>query len=317
MALPRIGFIGLGKMGTPMARRLLAAGYPLTVHDLRAEAAQAAGRDGAAIASGPAAAARQADVVMTMLPDGPAVEQAVYGREGLAEAMRPGQMLIEMTSSHPGVTRRIAADLAARGVQVLDAPVSGGVRGAQDGTLCIMAGGPAEVLDRCRPILAHLGRDIIHVGDAPGDGDVAKTINNLLSATAIWSSIEAVLLGMKAGLEPERLLEAVNASTGRSYTTETKFSRYILPRDFTAGFTVGQYLKDLNICLDVADGLNASLLLGAAVRQAWMMAAHEGMADLDHTALVMLLERWMGLAGKPAEAARGSDAGAGGSARKS
>ncbi len=294
MDLPRIGFIGLGKMGTPMARRLLTAGHALSVHDLRPEAAEAVRREGAAIAASPAAAAERTDVVITMLPDGPAVEQVVYGRDGLAQAMRSGQVLIEMTSSHPRVTRRVAADLAAKSVQVLDAPVSGGVRGAADGTLCIMAAGPADVLDRCRPILGHLGRDIIHVGDAPGDGDVAKTINNLLSATAIWSSIEAVVLAAKAGLVPERLLEAVNCSTGRSYTTETKFSRYILPRDFTAGFTVGQYLKDLNICLDVADGLSAPLLLGAVVRQAWLMAAHEGLADLDHTALVTLLERWMG-----------------------
>lgn len=294
MDLPGIGLIGLGKMGAPMARRLLAATYPLTAHDPRREAVDAARRDGAEVADSPAAVAGAADVVITMLPDGPAVEQVMYGAGGLNQALRPGQILIEMTSSHPAVTRRIAADLGPRGVHVLDAPVSGGVRGAVDGTLCIMVGGPADLLEICRPILTHLGRDIVHVGDAPGDGDTAKTINNLLSATTIWSSIEAVVLGMKAGLAPERLLAAVNRSTGRSYTTETKFLRYILPRDFTAGFTVGQYLKDLNICLDVADGLSAPLLVGSVVRQAWTMAAHEGMADLDHTALITLLERWMG-----------------------
>lgn len=294
MDRPRIGLIGLGKMGGPMGRRLLAAGYPLAAHDLRRDAVEAARREGAAVADSPAAAAGTADVVITMLPDAPAVEQVMYGAGGLNQALRPGQILIEMTSSHPAVTRRIAADLGPRGVHVLDAPVSGGVRGAVDGTLCIMVGGPADLLEICRPILTHLGRDIVHVGDAPGDGDTAKTINNLLSATAIWSSIEAVVLGMKAGLAPERLLPAVNRSTGRSYTTETKFVRYILPRDFTAGFTVGQYLKDLNICLDVADGLSAPLLVGSVVRQAWTMAAHEGMADLDHTALITLLERWMG-----------------------
>ncbi len=295
MDLPRIGFIGLGKMGAPMARRLLAVGYHVTAHDLRRETVDAIGRDGADAADTPAGAAARADVVVTMLPDGPAVERVVYGADGLAQAGHRGQILLEMTSSHPSVTRRIAADLAVRGVRVLDAPVSGGVRGAVEGTLCIMAGGPADLLDACRPILNHLGRDIIHVGDAPGDGDTAKTINNLLSATAIWSAMEAVVLGVKAGLAPERLLDAVNRSTGRSFTTETKFSRYVLPRDFTAGFTVGQYLKDLNICLDVADGLRAPMLLGAAVLQAWTAAAQEGMADADHTALVTLFERWMGV----------------------
>jgi len=164
-----------------------------------------------------------------------------------------------------------------------------------EGSLCIMVGGPADVLEALRPILECLGRDIVHVGDAPGDGDVAKTINNLLSATTIWSSIEAVVLGIRAGLGPDRLLAAINHSTGRSHTTETKFSRYILPRDFAAGFTVGQYLKDLNTCLDLASELGAPMLLGSMVRQAWTIAAHEGMADLDHTALVGLLERWMGV----------------------
>lgn len=293
MDLPRIGFIGLGNMGAPMMRRLLAAGCAVTAHDRRREAEDAARRDGAETATSPADVALRADMIITMLPDGPVVEQVVYGPNGLEPALRSGQILIEMTSSHPDVTRRVAADLAVRGVQVLDAPVSGGVRGAADGTLCIMAGGPAAVLERCRPVLAHLGRDIVHVGDSPGDGDTAKTINNLLSATAIWNSMEGVLLGIKAGLAPERLLEAINRSTGRSYTTETKFTRYILPRDFTSGFTIGQYLKDLNICLDVADRLGAPLLLGAVVRQAWAMAAHEGLANLDHTALVTLLERWI------------------------
>ncbi|TMI92206.1 MAG: NAD(P)-dependent oxidoreductase, partial [Bacillati bacterium ANGP1] len=299
MDRPRIGFIGLGKMGAPMSQRLLAAGYPLTVHDLRQEAIAAAGRAGAEAGGSPAEVAGRTDVVITMLPDANAVEQVVYGDGGLLRAMRSGQFLLEMTSSRPRVTRRIAADLTARGVRVLDAPVSGGVRGAAEGALCIMAGGPADVLDALRPILDHLGRHIVHVGDAPGDGDTAKTLNNLLSATTIWSSIEAVVLGIKAGLAPDRLLAAINHSTGRSYTTETKFSQYILPRNFSAGFTVGQYLKDLNICLDLAGEMGAPMLLGSAVRQAWTTAAQEGMADLDHTALVDLLARRMGVEGEP------------------
>lgn len=294
MSLPRIGFIGIGKMGAPMARRLLAAGYRVTAHDLRREALETIQHDGADAAGSPAGVASRSEIVITMLPDGRVVEQVVYGEGGLSQGTRPGQILLEMTSSSPSITRRVAADLAPKGVRVLDAPVSGGVRGAVDGTLCIMAGGPADVLEACRPILSHLGRDIVHVGDAPGDGDTAKTINNLLSATAIWSAIEAVVLGAKAGLAPERLLAAVNRSTGRSYTTETKFDRYILPRDFTAGFTIGQYLKDLNICLGLADEIGAPMLLASVVRQAWSVAAHEGMTDLDHTALVTLMERWMG-----------------------
>jgi len=310
MDRPRIGFVGLGRMGAPMARRLLGAGYQVTACDVRPEAVADAARDGAEPAGAPADAARRSDVVITVLPDGPAVERVVYGDGGLARAMRRGQRLIEMTSSSPRVTRRVAADLDREGVAVLDAPVSGGVRGAVDGTLCIMAGGPTALVDACRPILECFGRQIVHVGDAPGDGDTAKTINNLLSATTVWSAAEAVALGVKAGLAPERLLDAVNHSTGRSYTTEVKFPRYILPRQFTAGFTVAQYLKDLDICLEVADELHAPMLLGSVVRQAWRIAVQEGMGDADHTALVELLERWIGTADRD-DPSRDRDAAAG------
>jgi len=294
MDLPRIGFIGLGKMGAPMARRLLRAGYRVAAYDVRPDAVAAASRDGAEPVSGPAGAAARAAVVITMLPHGDAVERVVFGNDGLAETMREGQRLIEMTSSSPRVTRRVAADLGRRGVQVLDAPVSGGVRGAVEGTLCVMAGGPAALLDACRPILECVAREIVHVGDAPGDGDIAKTLNNLLSATTVWSAAEAVALGAKAGLAPERLIAAVNRSTGRSYTTEVKFPRHMLPRQFNAGFTVAQYLKDLDIALELADELRAPMLLGSVVRQAWRIAVREGMGDADHTALLELLERWTG-----------------------
>ncbi len=299
MSLPRIGFIGIGKMGAPMARRLLGAGYRVVVHDLRREAVDAARRDGAGVAATPAEAAAQTDVAITMLPDGRAVEEAAYGPEGLVGALRAGQRLIEMTSSDPRVTRRLAADLVPRGVGVLDAPVSGGVRGAVEGTLCIMAGGPAELLDACRPILECLGRDIVHVGDEPGDGDTAKTINNFLSATTVWSVAEALALAARAGLSPERLMAAVNRSSGRSHTTETKVARHILTRRFDAGFTVAQYLKDLTICLGVADDLRVPMPLAALLRQVWSIAARDGLGEQDHTALVCLLERWAGIEAGP------------------
>lgn len=293
METQRIGFVGLGRMGRPMARRLVQAGYRVTGYDLNDDALAAARRDGAASASSVAEAAGEADVIITMLPDGPAVEHAAYGDRGLAAAVRPGQTLLEMTSSHPAVTRRLAADLAARGVGVLDAPVSGGVRGAEQGTLCVMVGGPAALIELQRAVLECFG-GIVHVGDAPGDGDVAKTINNLMSATTIWSAVEAVALARRAGVDPVRMLDAVNRSTGRSYTTEHKVAQYMLPRRFTAGFTVAQYLKDLDICLDVAGGLGVPMVLGEVVRQAWRAAAESGLAGEDHTALITLVERWLG-----------------------
>jgi 3-hydroxyisobutyrate dehydrogenase len=293
MTLPRITFIGLGRMGQPMARRLVQAGYAVTGYDIRDDALAASRRDGVAPGTSLADAVRDAGVVITILPDGPAVERAVYGDGGVLGAARRGQVLIEMTSSHPRVTRRVAADLAGHGIGVLDAPVSGGVRGAQQGTLCIMAGGPAALLESQRPVLECFGR-IVHVGDAPGDGDVAKTINNLMSATSIWNSVEALALARRAGLQPERFLEAINRSTGRSYTTEQKIAQYMLPRRFAAGFTVAQYLKDLDICLDVAAGHGVPMILAETLHQAWRAAAQSGLAAEDHTALITLIERWLG-----------------------
>lgn len=292
MTTPRqIGFIGLGRMGNPMSRRLTDAGFSVTGYDVSATALQKASH--LPHSGSLSEAVRSAQVIITILPDGRAVEGAVYGNGGLLTAARPGSTLIEMTSSHPRVTRRVAADLNARGVQVLDAPVSGGVRGAEQGTLCVMVGGPAALLELQRPVLECFGR-IVHVGDAPGDGDVVKTINNLMSATTVWSAVEAVAIARRAGVAPERMLEAVNLSSGRSNTTETKVAQYMLPRRFTAGFTVAQYLKDLDICLDVAAGLDVPMLLGEALRQAWRAAAQSGLAAEDHTALITLVDRWLG-----------------------
>jgi 3-hydroxyisobutyrate dehydrogenase-like beta-hydroxyacid dehydrogenase len=290
--LTRIGIVGVGKMGAPMARRLLAARYQVLAYDVRPEAVVEVNHHGAASCDSLAAVASGSDAVITMLPDPPAVECAVFGERGLGTAMHAGQALIEMTSSHPATTRKVAAHLGARGVRVLDAPVSGGVRGAVEGTLCIMVGGPVDLLEVCRPVLACLGRDIVHVGDAPGDGDTAKTINNLLSATAVWSVAETLALGARAGLSQARLFEAVNRSTGRSYTTETKVNQYMIPRRFAAGFTVGQYLKDLRICLDLAGELRVPMPLAGTLHQLWALAAAQGMTEQDHTALVQLTERW-------------------------
>ena len=290
--LSRIGIVGVGKMGAPMARRLLGGGYRVLAYDVRPEAAVEVSRHGAEPCGSLAAVASGSDAVITMLPDPPAVEQAVWGPAGLGASMRAGQVLLEMTSSHPATTRKVAAYLAARGVRVLDAPVSGGVRGAAEGTLCIMAGGPADLLEACRPVLACVGQKIVHVGDAPGDGDTAKTINNLLSATAVWGVAETLALGARAGLSPARLFEAVNQSTGRSYTSQAKVDQFMVPHHFAAGFTIAQYLKDLNICLGLAEELRVPMPLAAMLRQLWTLAAAQGMGDQDHTALVQLTERW-------------------------
>jgi len=201
MTQRQIGFIGLGRMGQPMARRLIEAGYGVAAYDIREDAVVAARASGAAAAAGITDAVRHADVIITMLPDGPAVERAAYGEGGVVAAAHAGQTLLEMTSSHPTVTRRLAADLGTRGVGVLDAPVSGGVRGAEQGSLCVMVGGPAALLESERALLECFGR-IVHVGDAPGDGDVAKTINNLMSATTIWSAVEAVALAAGRASRP-------------------------------------------------------------------------------------------------------------------
>src|SRR3954471_14894090 len=284
-----VAFVGCGRMGGPMARRLLAAGAAVRAYDVDESALRAVVDAGATAAATPPDAAWGAPVVVTMLPDPPVVERAARGPDGLLAGLGDGALWLEMSSSRPATTRSLAEAAAERGAAVLDAPVSGGVTGAEAGTLTIMLGGPAALVQRARPLLSELGASLVHVGDRPGDGDAAKTINNMLSATNLAAAAEALAMALRAGLDPARLLECVNGGTGASHAMEKKVGGQVLTGKFASRFTLGQYLKDLGIARGLADDRRVPTPVNGAAHTLWTTHAARGAADEDHTRLVALL----------------------------
>ncbi len=229
------------------------------------------------------------DVVILSLPDSATVEHAVFGENGLAQGFSAGKILIDTSSSKPSSTRSIAKYLSAREVHMLDAPVSGGVLRAEQGKLAIIVGGEWEIFDRCSEILHSFGEQIFYVGDH-GTGHLAKALNNLISATTLASAAEVVLLGARAGLEPEKLIEVVNASSGRSNSTQVKFPRYILNRAFDDGFAIKLMSKDLKIALETASELEFPALIGSVIGQVWQAAVAQGFGSESYTAIYAFLE---------------------------
>ena len=284
-----VAFVGCGRMGGPMARRLLEAGAALRAYDVDEDALAAVVEAGAQRASSPADAACGAAVAITMLPDPGVVDRAARGPEGLLGGLGSGALWLEMSSSRPVTTRALADAAAERGAALLDAPVSGGVTGAEAGTLTIMLGGPEALVARARPLLEVLGDALVHVGDRPGDGDAAKTINNMLSATNLAAAAEALAMGIRAGLDPERLVDCVNGGTGASHAMRAKVGGHVLTGTFGSRFTLGQYLKDLGIARGLADDHRVPTPVNGAAHALWTEQAARGHADEDHTRMVALL----------------------------
>jgi 3-hydroxyisobutyrate dehydrogenase len=285
----RIGFVGCGRMGGPMALRLLDAGATVRAFDVDERALDAVAGAGAERATSPEDAVRTAAVAITMLPDPGVVEGAARGPDGLLAGLGDGALWLEMSSSRPATTRALAAAAADRGAVLLDAPVSGGVSGAEAGTLTIMLGGPAALVARARPLLEVLGGALVHVGDNPGDGDAAKTINNMLSATNLAAAAEALAMGIRAGLDPARLVDCVNGGTGASHAMRNKVGGQVLTGRFASRFTLGQYLKDLGIARGLADDHDVATPVNSAAHAVWTAQATRGAAGEDHTRLVALL----------------------------
>jgi 3-hydroxyisobutyrate dehydrogenase len=285
-----VGFVGLGNMGDPMVRRLVDAGYRLRLHDARPGAADAlAAATGATAAGSAAQAAEGADAVVLMLPNSDIVETVVH-KEGLLAALRPGAVLIDMGSSEPLRTRALAAAADRHGVTVVDAPVSGGTAGASAGTLTVMAGGTPQALASVRQLLDVLGSKVVHAGPE-GAGHAVKALNNLLSATHLLVTSEAILAGKAFGLDPEVMLEAINGSSGRSGSTEVKWPRFMLGRSFDSGFGLRLMLKDMRIAVGLEAGTGTPGKLGAAAAELWAEAAELLPADADHTEIVRWLEQ--------------------------
>lgn len=291
----KIGFIGLGIMGAPMAANLARAGYPLVVSNrTRAKAEQFASSEGtdaavAVVADTPKEVAERTDVVITMLPDSPDVEHVYLADDGVIAGARAGQLLIDMSSIAPSVARAVSEAASGVGAAALDAPVSGGDVGARDGILSIMVGGPDDAFERARPIFEVLGKTIVHLGEA-GAGQTAKACNQMVVAITIEAVSEALVLASKAGVDPARLLEVLSGGLAGNRVMEVK-RRNFLEHDFGPGFRIELHHKDLGIALRTARELEVFVPATAIVDQMLAALRASGDGGLDHSALLTLIER--------------------------
>ena len=288
MARPAVGFIGLGIMGLPMAATIQKAGYPLTVHTRTVARADRVVACGATVVDTPARVARSSQIVITMLPDSPDVTSVVEGAEGVIAGSSPGTTWIDMSSISPLVARRLADKARSAGIDCLDAPVSGGERGATDGTLSIMVGGPENIFRRCLPILQCLGGVVVRVGES-GAGQVAKTCNQLVVGITIAATAEALILGAKAGVDPAKIRDALLGGFAQSRVLEVHGQR-MLEHAHAPGFRMSLHVKDLRIALDTANTVGAGAPLAAIVKQLMTAAVVNGGGELDHSALLQVYE---------------------------
>lgn len=287
-----VGFIGVGRMGGPMARRLVAAGHSLVVYDKQDSAVAALVALGAQRADSPRDVAARADYVLASLPTPKIVTETVTGPAGVIHGERM-KVFVDLSTSGPGAAVALSAALAARGVVSLDAPVSGGVSGAQNGKLALMVSGPRECFDKLEPVLKNFGR-LFYVGEQAGLGQTLKLANNLMSAAAIAITAEAMTMGVKAGLDPTVMLEVLNASSGRNTATEDKFPRCVVTRRFDFGFATGLSFKDVRLCVEEAEALGVPMVVGSAVRQMLSITQSQFGADSDCTCIARTVEQWAG-----------------------
>ncbi|MCE0764084.1 NAD(P)-dependent oxidoreductase [Pseudonocardia kujensis] len=285
----RLGIAGLGHMGSPILRRLIAAGYKVACLDRDPGAAAAAVADGGRVVGSPEELARESDVVLTCLPTPAAVEAVTIGSGGLSSAPG-GFMVVDLSTTGPRVSRAIADHLARRDVAFVDSPVSGGVRGAAAGRLAVMAAGAPAAIDTVAPVLGQLGRVVV-VGHTPGMGQVMKLVNNYLSAVALAASSEALVLATRSGLDPRTVLDVLNSGSGRNSATEDKFPQAILSGSFDAGFAMELMCKDLRLFETMAAEADVSLPVVPTLIGFWQSALQELGGAADFTEIVRVLER--------------------------
>jgi 2-hydroxy-3-oxopropionate reductase len=287
--MAELGFIGLGIMGKPMASHLLTAGYIVHVYDQVSETVAKLASQGGLACNYSREVAQKADIIFIMVPDTPDVEAVLFGRDGVAEGVRPGSIVVDMSSISPIATKKFARRLSAIGVKMLDAPVSGGQVGAENATLSIMVGGQREVLGQVKPYFEIMGRNIVHVGDNNGDGQTCKVANQITVALTIEVVGEALLFASKAGADPARVREALLGGFTQSRILELCGERMI-GHSFEPGFRICHQQKDLNVALQSARSLGLSLP-GTAIAQEMLNAvAAQGGSNLDHSAMVLALE---------------------------
>ena len=288
-----LGFIGLGKMGNPMAQRLLDAGYQLTVFDVRTESVAALVARGARAATSPAALADAVETVLLSLPDPAIVREVVLGANGVGTGTMV-KTVIDLSTTGATAAREIAGALATKGIIGVDSPVSGGVAGAVKGTLAVMVACPQTLFVDLEPMLKTFGR-VFFVGVEAGMGQTMKLANNLLSATAMAATSEAIVFGVKAGLDPAIMVDVINAGSGRNAASQDKFPKAILPRTFDFGFTNALMYKDVRLCLEEAAAAGVPMTVGTAVREIWQRCYEEIGGDQDFTTIAQLVERAAGV----------------------
>jgi 2-hydroxy-3-oxopropionate reductase len=290
---PALGFVGLGAMGARMVARLLEAGHAVTVFDTREEARAQLAEQGASAAESPRAVADAAETVLVSLPAPEIVRGVATGDDGLlgGSAMR---RYVDLSTTGGPVAEEVAELLGAEGVDCVDAPVSGGPAGAEAGSLTFMVAGPGDAIEAVRPLLETLGSKLFVVGDRAGQGQIAKVINNLMSASAIAITAEAMTLGVKAGLDAKTLLDVVGVSSGSSNAALDKFPNQVLTRRFDHGFRLALMAKDVRLCLAEAQRRDVPMLLGSTVDQLWGLAEQQGSEGDDCTAIVRMFEDWAG-----------------------
>ena len=288
-----IGFIGLGNMGQPMARRLIAAGHKLTVYDTRNDAVAPLVALGAQVASSPADVADRVETVMASLPSLQASLEVATGTNGVIEGKRV-KRFVDLSTVGSQMAVRIHDALQKRGIVQLDSPVSGGVAGAEKGTLAVMVSGPKADYEMVKPALAVIGK-LFFIGEKPGAAQTMKLANNFLSATAMVATSEAVVMGVKAGLDPTVMIEVINAGSGLNTASRDKFPRSVLPRSFDFGFATGLMVKDVRLCLEEMKSLGLSMEVAEAVGRLWeTVIRHEG-AESDFTAAIKPIEKAAGV----------------------
>ena len=293
----QVGFIGAGAMGAPMVRRLCERQFRVLAYDASPAALEQAVAHGAAAARSPAEVAAQAATILVSLPTPAIVKEVALGADGII-AGGEAKTFVDLSTTGPTIAREVAEALAAKGITAIDAPVSGGVAGANAGSLAVMVSGPPEAVERARPALDVIGRVFV-VGDKVGLGQTLKLINNGLAATSVLAAAEAIMMGVHSGLDAKMVVDVINASSGRNFMTEKLFPERVLSRSFDFGFRTELMLKDIRLCTEEAETAGVPMFVTNAARQLWAFAVAQGSGKEDISTIVRYLEQWTGTEIKP------------------
>ena len=297
---PVIGFIGVGAMGSRMATRLIGRGYEVIVRDVNPRAVTRMTKRGARSAASPQAVGHEADIVFASLPRPDVLTEIALAKDGLCHGRRV-RCLVDLSTTGSVIEQEVAKQLARHRIPLVDAPVTGGLKGAEDGTLTVMVAGNAKSVRSARPLLDIFGRVVV-VGPKAGQGQTLKLINNMLSAIALAGSSEAFVMGVKAGLDPDVMLDVINTGSGRNSATLDKFPRSVLPRTFDFGFPIDGFCKDIQLCLDEAKAMGFPFWMANTAAQLYQYARGQGGGSADFTALIRYIEPWAGVTVKSRKA---------------